>query len=108
MSARTTYLTASYSAGLLVVGLTILLTSIATVEMVGPCVVTGAVVTTAGSAASAVTGTRAAREYAAEQVAQADSAALARAVIQHDAKLAAAPPERSVVAFQRRTTRETP
>lgn len=91
---------------LLVVGLTILLTSIATFETVGPSVVTGAIVTTTGVIVSAVTGIRAAREYASYRVAQADSSALARAIIQHDITLTA-PPECSVVAFDRRPTRET-
>ncbi|MER8086577.1 hypothetical protein ABTZ57_15940 [Streptomyces sp. NPDC094048] len=102
---RTTYLTAG-AALTLVVGLSVLITSAAVLQVVGPALVTGIAITLVGAITTAITGVRAAREYAAHQLAHADSAALAQAIIAHDTQLSA-PPERSVVMFEaRRTTRE--
>ncbi|MFF2014039.1 hypothetical protein ACFVWY_33940 [Streptomyces sp. NPDC058195] len=105
MSARTAYLAVASSASALVIGLTILITSMAMDDSVGPSLVTGAITAAIGAVAAAVTGIRAARAYATYRVAQADSAALALAIVRHDTTLTA-PPE-SVVAFERRTPRET-
>ncbi|MGW3711383.1 hypothetical protein ACWDN6_14700 [Streptomyces albogriseolus] len=111
MNSRTdAYLAAVVAVVILVIGLTILITGVLTTKEIGPSVIAGTITTTAGSAASLVTGYRAARHHT-RQHANRAAAALIRDIIAHDARLAADPPDENVVPIavqarrpQRKTT----
>jgi hypothetical protein len=90
VSSRTTlYLTAALSAGLLLIGLTILITGVLTDRRVGLVIQTGTTTTAIGVIATVVNGYRALNEYITSRVAHADSAALVKAIVQHDAQFTA-------------------
>jgi hypothetical protein len=80
-----------------VVGLTILITGAVTTTAIGPVIGTGITVTMLGVLATAATGYRAVQTTIRKQVADADTAALVRAVIQHDTQLITAPSNGTVV-----------
>lgn len=90
MSSRTAlYLFAAHSALFLVIGLTILITGVLTDRRVGLVIETGTTATTIGFIATAITGYRALNAYVTDRVALADSAALVKAIVQHDAQFTA-------------------
>jgi hypothetical protein len=72
-----------------VIGLTILITGVLTDRKVGFVIEAGTATTAIGVIATAVTGYRALNAYIADRVALADSAALVKAIVQHDAKYCA-------------------
>ncbi|MET8399613.1 hypothetical protein [Streptomyces sp900116325] len=108
MSTRTApNLSAALAALLLVIGLTILITGVLTASTVGLVIETGAAATTIGVITTAITGYRAVNAHIAYRVAAADSAALVRAIVKHDARLCT--PPSTVIEFDaaRRAIRET-
>jgi hypothetical protein len=101
------YLSAVVAVLLLVVGLSVLTTSVITTTEVGTVIVTGTVTTVIGAAASLVTGYRAARHYA-NVIANRAAAALVRDIIAHDARLASVPPDATVVKLAEAQARRQP
>ncbi|RMB83681.1 hypothetical protein [Streptomyces shenzhenensis] len=86
MTPRTdVYLTAAFAVLILVIGLTTLITGVLTTSEVGPVIATGTTLTTAGALATLVTGYRAARHYITYKTDRAAVAALANAIVTHDA-----------------------
>ncbi|MGW6518583.1 hypothetical protein [Streptomyces sp. NPDC054962] len=104
------YLTAVFAVLILVIGLTLLITGVLTAREVDPVIATGTAATTAGALAALVTGYRAARHHATDKVNRAAVAALAEAIVTHDAALAAEPPDAKIMQFDgasRRLSRES-
>ncbi|MEU1082348.1 hypothetical protein ABZ368_19365 [Streptomyces sp. NPDC005908] len=92
----TVYLAAVVAVTILVIGLTVLITGVLTTTEVGPAVITGTIITTAGVAATLVTGYRAARFHARHHTNRA-AAALVRDIVAHDRRMATEPANRADV-----------
>ena len=107
MSARTTpYMTTMAAALILVIGLTILITGVIVAQSVDGVILTGAVTAAIGSITTAATAYHSTQRYIAERIAEHDTAALVRAVIDHDLQFTAPPADRTIVELE--TRRPTP
>ncbi|MEV0444792.1 hypothetical protein AB0I84_04675 [Streptomyces spectabilis] len=111
MTTRTDgYVAAILAALLLVVGLTVLVTGVATETDDGPVITVGASVTVLATLITAATTYRAVRRHVTKEIDQ-RVAALVRNIVAHDAKFTAEPQDAKIVPIDgtqsRRLTRES-